>query len=87
MLVKVLGLVFELLLGAFFCYVGPVGKALGTRDLRITHWFTAMPFSIFIVLYDETRKYLMRETSETIVNETTGKTSRIPGWLERNTYY
>ena len=80
-------LVFELLLGALLCYVTPIGTALGTRDLRIIHWFTAMPFSIYIFLYDETRKYLMRSTSTAETDPVTGRTLRNPGWLERNTYY
>jgi sodium/potassium-transporting ATPase subunit alpha len=80
-------LVFELLLGAALCYVTAIGTALGTRNLRVTHWFTAMPFSIYIFLYDETRKYLMRTTSTQETDKVTGRTLRNPGWLERNTYY
>jgi sodium/potassium-transporting ATPase subunit alpha len=80
-------LVFELLLGALLCYVPGIPNALGTMPLRFTHWFPAIPFSIFIFLYDETRKYLMRSTSVTMTDKTTGRTIRDPGWLERNTYY
>merc|ERR1711865_830707 len=79
-------LIFECLLGAILCYVTPIGRALGTRPLRVTHWFTAMPFSIFIFLYDEIRKYLMRQTSISETDKVTGRTIREPGWLELNTY-
>merc|ERR1712125_48514 len=40
--VMIFALVFELILGALLCYITPIGTALGTRDLRITHWFCAM---------------------------------------------
>jgi len=79
-------LVWELLLGAMICYI-PGTSAILIQPLRMTHWFTAVPFSIFIFLYDETRKYLMRFTSITMTDKTTGRTIRDPGWLERNTYY
>merc|ERR1712166_573334 len=79
-------LVWELLLGAMICYI-PGTSAILIQPLRITHWCTAVPFSIFIFLYDETRKYLMRMTSITMTDKTTGRTLRDPGWLERNTYY
>merc|ERR1712232_748122 len=80
-------LVFELILGALLCYITPIGTALGTRDLRVTHWFCAMPFSCIIFLYDEIRKYFMRETSSIITDKVTGRSIRNPGWLERFTYY
>ena len=41
----------------------------------------------FIFFYDEMRKYLMRKTSKDTISEDTGKTLRIPGWLEKMTYY
>jgi len=80
-------LIWESILGAILCYITPIGLALGTRPLRFTHWMTGIPFSIFIFLYDETRKYLMRSTSDSTTDKETGRTVRYPGWLERNTYY
>ena len=53
-------LLFETVLGSFLCYVTPIGAFLGTRPLRFTHWLPGIPFSIFIFLFDETRKGLMR---------------------------
>jgi sodium/potassium-transporting ATPase subunit alpha len=81
------GLVFETILAAWLCYVSGINKALGTRNLRLLHWFTGLPFSLFIFLYDETRKYIMRSTSKTFLDKDTGRLHRQPGWLERNTYY
>jgi len=40
---------------------------------RWTWWLVPMPFSAMILIYDETRKYLMRH--------------RPGGWLEHETYY
>merc|ERR1711943_15541 len=80
------GLFFETMLAAVLAYTGPIGRALGPPPIRLTHWFPAMPFSIFIFSYDETRKFLMRTTSEVTVSES-GRSVRNPGWLEYNTYY
>lgn len=81
------GLFFETLLGAYLCYVPAFNTALGTRDIRFTHWLPGIPWSILIFTYDETRKYLMRTTSPETVDQATGQVKRIKGWLEVNTYY
>ena len=57
------GLVFETILAAYICYLPGVGDALGTRPIRLIHWAPAVPFSVAIFWYDETRKKIMRETS------------------------
>jgi sodium/potassium-transporting ATPase subunit alpha len=81
------GLFFETLLAAYLAYYNPFQLAFGTRNIRATHWFPAMPFSMLIFGYDEARKFLMRSTSPVSINEKTGRSVRLPGWLERNTYY
>jgi len=81
------GLFFETMLAAWLAYFGIFGMAFGTRDIRVVHWFPAMPFSMLIFGYDETRKYLMRQTSPVSIDSKTGRSKRTPGWLERNTYY
>uniref|UniRef100_A0A7R9U5E7 Cation-transporting P-type ATPase N-terminal domain-containing protein n=1 Tax=Pinguiococcus pyrenoidosus TaxID=172671 RepID=A0A7R9U5E7_9STRA len=80
------GLFFETALAAWLCYCLPI-HVLGTRNLRLTHWFPGIPFSIMIFVYDETRKFLMRVTSPETVDAATGQVIRVKGWLERNTYY
>ncbi len=80
------GLFFETMLAAWLCYCIPV-NSIGTRPLRLAHWFPAMPFSMLIFFYDEIRKYLMRLTSPEVIDKATGQARRIPGWIERNTYY
>jgi hypothetical protein len=80
------GLLFETILGSMMCYFTPLGAALNTRPLRLTHWMPGMPFCIFIFIYDETRKYMMRQTdNEKLPEEGTKK--RIGRWLKENTYY
>jgi sodium/potassium-transporting ATPase subunit alpha len=81
------GLFFETLLAAYLAYWPVLCIAFGTREIRLVHWFTAMPFSLMIFGYDETRKYLMRATSPVTIDKGTGQSIRSPGWLERNTYY
>mmetsp|Transcript_43206 Transcript_43206/g.74855 ORF Transcript_43206/g.74855 Transcript_43206/m.74855 type:complete len:1331 (+) Transcript_43206:142-4134(+) len=80
-------LFFETLLAGWLCYCLPINVGLGTRNLRFTHWFPAIPFSVAIFVYDEVRKYLMRTTSPETTDKATGQVTRIAGWLETNTYY
>jgi sodium/potassium-transporting ATPase subunit alpha len=68
------GLIFETVLGAALCYIEPINKPLGTRPLAFVHWLPALPFSILILTYDETRKWLLRSLGK-------------DNWVERNTYY
>lgn len=81
------GLVFETLLAAILCYTPGLGFALGTRPLKFVHWMPGVPYSIFIFLYDETRKKIMRSQVRMEEDKSTGQVIRFPGWVERNTYY
>ncbi|KAI1725602.1 e1-E2 ATPase domain-containing protein [Ditylenchus destructor] len=67
------GLIFETCLAAFLCYCPGLDNGLRMYGLRLSWWFPAIPFSILIFLYDESRRYLIR---------------RYPGgWVEKETYY
>jgi len=68
------GLFFETCLGAVLCYVDAINDPLGTAPLSFVHWLPAMPFAVYILFYDETRKFLMRNLGEN-------------NWFYRNTYY
>jgi len=81
------GLIFETLLAAVLCYTPGLTVALGTRPLKFLHWMPGIPYSIFIFSYDEVRKLLMRKAVVIRPDKQTGQVIRIPGWLERNTYY
>jgi sodium/potassium-transporting ATPase subunit alpha len=81
------GLLFETCLGAFLCYTPGLGDVLGTRPLRLLHWTPGMPFCLLIFLYDETRKKIMRDSSQTITDKVSGENFKKAGWMERMTYY
>lgn len=69
------GLLFETSLGAIMCYSHEfVNRALGTAKIEFVHWLPALPFMIFILSYDEVRKFLMRNLGK-------------DNWFYRNTYY
>ncbi|GAB9466658.1 Sodium/potassium-transporting atpase subunit alpha [Globisporangium polare] len=82
-----MGIVFETIVGVAFCYAGFLQGVFRTDSIRLTHWFCAMPFSLFIFAYDETRKFILRKTSRSYVDKKTGRIFRAKGWLEENTYY
>jgi sodium/potassium-transporting ATPase subunit alpha len=68
------GLIFETVLACFLSYTPGMDKGLRMYPLYFSWWLPAIPFSILIFTYDESRKYLLR---------------RLPAgnWLERETYY
>jgi len=68
------GLFFETCLAAFLSYCPGMDKGLRMYPLYFNWWVPAIPFSILIFCYDETRKFLLRRQP--------------PGsWIERETYY
>jgi len=68
------GLCFETALACILSYTPGMDKGLRMYPLKFWWWIPAVPFSILIWCYDETRKYLLR---------------RLPpgNWIERETYY
>merc|ERR1711979_142062 len=68
------GLFFETALACVLSYTPGMDKGLRMYPLKINWWLPALPFSVLIWCYDETRKYLLR---------------RLPpgNWVERETYY
>merc|ERR1739838_903434 len=67
------GLVFETVLAAFLSYTPGMEKGLRMYPLKVNWWIPAMPFSLLIFCYDETRKLILRRNPG--------------GWLESETYY
>lgn len=55
----------EVLLILLLVYVPFLQDAFGTRDLVGTDWAIGIPFSIAIILYDEIRKYFLRDSGAT----------------------
>ncbi|KAK9412577.1 sodium/potassium-transporting ATPase subunit alpha-2-like [Crotalus adamanteus] len=71
--IMVFGLLEETALAAFLSYCPGMEVALRMYPLRVTWWLCALPFSVFIFVYDEIRKLLLRHNPG--------------GWVERETYY
>merc|ERR1712240_536756 len=67
------GLCFEPLLAAILSYTPGMDKGLRMYPLKFNWWLPAIPFSILIFCYDETRKFLLRRNPG--------------GWIESETYY
>lgn len=73
------GLLTEVALCAALCYIPFIQTAFQTRPLRFVHWLPAIPFSLFIFLYDESRKFMIR------LGDSTG--NKIGVWIRENTYW
>merc|ERR1719211_221731 len=67
------GICFETLLAIILSYTPGMDKGLRMYPLKINWWLPAIPFSILIWCYDETRKFLLRRNPG--------------GWIEQETYY
>jgi len=67
------GICFETLLAIVLSYTPGMDKGLRMYPLKINWWLPAIPFSILIWCYDETRKFLLRRNPG--------------GWIESETYY
>merc|ERR1712198_550211 len=67
------GLVFETLLAAFLSYTPGMDKGLKMYPLKLNRWFPAVPFSALIFVFDELRKWILRNNPG--------------GWVETETYY
>merc|ERR1719432_425426 len=67
------GLCFETCLAVILCYTPGMDKGLRMFPLKFNWWLPALPFSLLIFVYDESRKYLLRRNPG--------------GWIESATYY
>jgi len=54
------GLVFETALACVLSYTPGMDKGLKMYPLKFTWWLSPMPFAVLIVIYDEARKYRIR---------------------------
>jgi len=63
----------ETALAAAVCYVPFLNVALKSKPILFVHWLTAIPFGVFMMTYDECRRYFIRKYPG--------------GWVERNTYW
>jgi len=68
------GLCFETLLAVVLCYTPGMDKGLRMYPLKINWWIPAMPFSLLIFIYDESRKSILRKRG-------------LNSWIAKETYY
>merc|ERR1712141_436688 len=68
------GLFFETALACFLSYTPGMDKGLRMYPLKWNWWLPAIPFSVLIWCYDETRKHLLRRLG-------------LDSWLAKETYY
>jgi sodium/potassium-transporting ATPase subunit alpha len=74
------GFCSEAALTLLLAYAKPVNVALNTRSLIFLHYgIPAIPFSIFSLLYEEWRKFMVRNMKS--------RDPRKPNWFVRNTYW
>jgi sodium/potassium-transporting ATPase subunit alpha len=71
----IFGLVFETVLAATLSYAPGTEQGLRTYPVNWRQWILPMPFSIYIFIYDELRKYFLR------------KNFHKDGFVYRETYY
>ena len=82
--VSIHGAAFETVLALFLGFVPGLDFAFGSRSNHFLHFFIpAFPFFIYIITYEELRKYAIRYQTAKNKAQQTGKI----GWFERNTLY
>jgi sodium/potassium-transporting ATPase subunit alpha len=75
-----IGLGSELVLTLVLAYLLPIQRAFGTRDLIFYHFgLAAFPFAILHLVYDEFRKYMIRNAKAPSAHK--------PNWWVRNYSY
>merc|ERR1712158_313631 len=68
------GLFFETCLAIFLSYCPGMDKGLRMYPLYFNWWLPALPFSLLIFIYDETRKSILRRRG-------------LQSWIAKETYY
>ena len=81
--VMLFGLCSETILCLCLCYLPFMNTAFGTAAIHPIHWCPSFPYSVAIFLYDETRKYFLRQ--ERKVHSATN--AKDVGFVEKFTYY
>ncbi|KAG9511132.1 Sodium/potassium-transporting ATPase subunit alpha-1 [Fragariocoptes setiger] len=66
-------LVFETALAAFLSYCPGMDVALNMYPIKASWWLPPLPFAVFIMVYDEGRRYFIRKYPG--------------GWVEEETYF
>ncbi|XP_068098328.1 potassium-transporting ATPase alpha chain 2-like [Hyperolius riggenbachi] len=68
-----LGLLSQVGIGVFLCYIPGMDDALHFMNIRVQYWFVGIEYAVLIFVYDEIRKFLIR---------------KFPGsWIDQELYY
>jgi magnesium-transporting ATPase (P-type) len=62
--VMIMGILLETFVGLALSYIPFLNSAFKTAKLKPIHLLPALPFVVYIVVYDEVRKYLIRQGDE-----------------------
>ncbi|XDG04654.1 hypothetical protein ABKA04_004269 [Annulohypoxylon sp. FPYF3050] len=54
-------IIFALSMAILWLYIPQLQSILGTSPVPVEHWFLPFAFGLFILLFDETRKFLIRK--------------------------
>ena len=74
-----LGIFVETAICVVICYIPPLNYVFGSRPMRFLHFgLAALPFAILLLVWDEVRKYLIRNQK---------KEKGELNWFERNSYW
>ncbi|KAK9423576.1 putative Cation-transporting P-type ATPase N-terminal domain-containing protein [Seiridium unicorne] len=60
-------IIFALLMAIFWLYVPVFQAVLGTAEVPVEHYFLPFAFGMFILLFDEARKYIVRKYPHGVV--------------------
>ena len=70
-----------------YCICVSHSRTLSSPHLSLSLSLSLLFAAFLFSSYDETRKFLMRATTNLVTDKATQLVMRAPGWLERNTYY
>jgi len=76
-------LIVETIITLLIIYCPGIQTVLGAHPIVGYLWLPAMPFAVIIVIYDETRKWILRRDDRLLA---AGKIPRV-GFISRYTYY
>merc|ERR1711918_270544 len=85
--VLLIGLVEELLLGLMLVYVPFAHAAFKTQKLDFVMWTYGIPFAFLILLFDEVRKFFLREERKYYAERAAEGELPEVGFIEACTYY
>lgn len=88
--VLMFSILVELAVSIVLVYLPMLRRGFDVRPLKLVHWLPGIPFGIFILAYDECRKWLIRrhiENESGLVVPRSGRVDRIAKWVNDYTLW